>query len=169
MNIIYHIAVGAASSHLVVGEIKPQVVIASMLPDIFGLTYHYSKKLINSVKDTKGLNPVRIYRHFEKYPGFVNKADGVLYRSTHSLLGFAFFSICLIFLGVEPLWLVLLNYILHVFVDIPSHEGVWSTRLFYPLSDFHFEGSNWWESPKRSLTVWVLSFLVYLFGLLLLS
>ena len=68
-----------------------------------------------------------------------------LYRTTHSLFFVAI--IALIFLVFKRKYLILvLPYLLHVLFDIFTHCGLFGTRIFFPLSDFHVCGINYADS-----------------------
>ncbi|MBI4099854.1 hypothetical protein HY440_02500 [Candidatus Microgenomates bacterium] len=63
----------------------------------------------------------------------------VLYRATHSLFVPAF-----LWLVLPKKWRILaLPYLLHVLFDIFTHCGLFGTRIFFPLSDFHVCGINY--------------------------
>ncbi|MBU0597485.1 hypothetical protein KKF61_00635 [Patescibacteria group bacterium] len=50
--------------------------------------------------------------------------------------------------------IVTLPYYLHIIMDIFTHRGVWATRIFYPISNFHFQGHNWWKNKWISIVNW---------------
>ena len=67
----------------------------------------------------------------------------VMYSVSHSLIIFAliFLSISLIFR--KPLW-VMLTWLMHIIVDIPSHSyKFYPTPIFWPFSDWKFDGISW--------------------------
>jgi len=88
-----------------------------------------------------------------------------VYRYTHSLVPITVVTIILYFV-IPDYWFVTLPYYLHIFMDVFTHQKVWATRLFYPLSDFHIEGWNWWHNKWISLGNWialiVINFLFFL-------
>lgn len=66
----------------------------------------------------------------------------LLYRATHSLFVPAF-----LWLVLPKKWRVLaFPYLLHVLFDVFTHCGLFGTRIFFPLSDFHICGINYAES-----------------------
>lgn len=78
----------------------------------------------------------------------------VLYHATHSLLTA---GLVLGVLGVvaRPLVLPALAWPLHVVMDLFTHgNGVWQTLVFYPLSDWHITGLNWWQHPRVIMAYW---------------
>lgn len=78
----------------------------------------------------------------------------VLYHSTHSLL-MAGVLVLLLRLVARPLAIPALAWPLHLLMDSVSHgDGRWQTLLFYPLSDWHFDGLNWWQHPQLILLYW---------------
>lgn len=78
----------------------------------------------------------------------------VLYHTTHSLL---VAGLCVLILrAVAPrLAVCSLAWPLHILMDSVSHDdGWWQTLLFYPVSDWHYQGVNWWEHPNLILSYW---------------
>ena len=78
----------------------------------------------------------------------------VLYHCTHSL---AIAAVCLLLLRAMARWLVIpaLAWPLHIVMDSVSHgNGRWQTLMFYPVSDWHYHGINWWEHPGVMLLYW---------------
>lgn len=71
----------------------------------------------------------------------------IFYRSTHNLFAWGFFTVLLAIFA--PRYLILsIAYLSHILVDIPTHGGVFGTRIFYPLSDWHVESVNWIKSGR---------------------
>jgi hypothetical protein len=78
----------------------------------------------------------------------------VLYHSTHSLL-VAGLLVLILRAVARPLAIPALAWPLHILMDSVSHgEGRWQTLLFYPLSDWHVDGLNWWQHPEVILLYW---------------
>lgn len=101
--------------------------------------------------------------------GVVSRTDPTkfidLYRWTHSLLPLSL--VALVLLVFKRKWLILLApYLLHLLFDVPLHCGVFSTRLFYPLSDFHVCGinyaDNWWAWEVNYGILVGIFYLIYL-------
>lgn len=78
----------------------------------------------------------------------------VLYHSTHSLV-FAGFLLLVLRLMARPLVIPALAWPLHIVMDSFFHAtGWWQTMMFYPLSDWHYNGINWWQHPLMMLLYW---------------
>ncbi|MFA6098750.1 MAG: metal-dependent hydrolase [Patescibacteria group bacterium] len=77
----------------------------------------------------------------------------IVYRYAHSLLPITLLAAVLA-IFYPAWWLVTIPYYLHIFMDIFTHKGVWGTRLFYPISDFHIEGRDWWRNKWFSIVNW---------------
>ncbi len=79
----------------------------------------------------------------------------VLYHCTHSL-AIAGLLVLLLYAVARPLAIPALAWPLHIAMDSVSHgTGRWQTLLFYPFSDWHFDGLNWWETPGMMLVYWI--------------
>ncbi len=86
----------------------------------------------------------------------------ILYRWCHSLLPISLITGVL--LAFAPAWTVVaIPYYVHLLLDIPTHQGIWATRLFYPLSDAHIEGRDWWRHPWVSVGNWSVLVVVNLY------
>jgi hypothetical protein len=78
----------------------------------------------------------------------------LLYRLTHSLV-VAGLIVLLLRRVALPLAVPALAWPVHVVMDSFSHgDGHWQTLLFYPLSEWHFHGLNWWEHRGMMLAYW---------------
>lgn len=77
-----------------------------------------------------------------------------LYHSTHSLMIAGLFLLML-WLIARPLAIPALAWPLHIMMDSFSHgEGRWQTLMFYPFSDWHIHGVNWWQHPAMIMLYW---------------
>ncbi len=78
----------------------------------------------------------------------------VLYHCTHSLM-VAGLVVLVLRAIARPLSLPALAWPVHIVMDSVSHgTGRWQTLLFYPASDWHFDGLNWWQHPGLMLLYW---------------
>lgn len=102
------------------------------------------------------------YFKFLKEFAFSKKADDYyikVYYFSHSFIPITLVTLIIYF--VRPAWAVIaIPYYLHILVDIFSHRGIWATRIFYPFSNFHFEGRNWWQNNWISIGNWAVLILV---------
>ena len=96
---------------------------------------------------------------YVRYTGWFEGATSqgayrVPYQITHSLL-FAMLVSLATYLLFPPAWLVVaLAYFSHILIDIPTHEGDFATRIFYPITDFHFKRKNWATHPGLFFAFW---------------
>lgn len=71
-----------------------------------------------------------------------------LYYATHSLLIVAIMAAILLIFKHRRWLIFVAPYLLHLLFDIPTHCGLYATRLFFPFNDLHFcginYGSDWW-------------------------
>jgi len=78
------------------------------------------------------------------------------YHLWHSLLGAGIFFMLLLFLA-ERFWILILPFLLHIFVDLFTHQGYIWYRLFFPFVRYdinRISGINWWEHRW----IWVTNF-----------
>lgn len=76
-----------------------------------------------------------------------------VYYFSHSLIPITAVAIILYF--ISPAYtIIVIPYYLHIFLDIFTHQGVWATRLFFPISKFHFDGRNWWKNKWMTIGNW---------------
>lgn len=68
-----------------------------------------------------------------------------LYRTTHSLFFVAAIALAL-FVFKRKYLILILPYLLHVLFDVFTHCGIFGTRIFFPVSDFHMCGVNYADS-----------------------
>lgn len=119
-------------------------VLAGALPDIIPAVYgliRYRRKYVRALEKLSMAAEIN-HRYMR------------IYHWTHSLIPISVVAAALLL--VSPAWaMVTLPYYLHILLDIPTHHGVWATRLFYPFSDFHFAGGHdWWKNRWISLGNW---------------
>jgi len=103
-----------------------------------------------------------LFRHRKSYLKYLNKlafAEGAnddylkVYHFFHSFVPISLFTFVLSFVNSSYL-IITIPYYLHILMDIFTHQGVWATKIFYPLSNFHFEGYNWWKHKWASIGNW---------------
>lgn len=79
-----------------------------------------------------------------------------LYRYVHSLL-VAFAACGILRLVWRPLWVPSLAWPLHLLMDsLTHHAGKFGTTLFYPLTDWAYEGWPWWHHNGVFQAYWLL-------------
>lgn len=78
----------------------------------------------------------------------------VLYHCSHSLV-FAGLFLLLLWRLSRSLAVSALAWPLHIVMDSFTHsDGRWQTLIFYPFSDWHYHGLNWWQNPDLILLYW---------------
>ncbi len=110
-----------------------------ILPALYELARHPVKFIRNLINKSLADNPSAMYLR--------------IYHWAHSLLPISGVSLVLVIFAPTRLVLVI-PYYLHIFMDIFTHRGKWATRIFYPISDFHFEGMDWWRHHWISFANW---------------
>lgn len=78
------------------------------------------------------------------------------YFFMHSFLAVALVAF-VIWLVAPKLLPAVSGWVLHIFMDIPMHDGEFSTRFLYPLTDFSVSGLNW--TDYRVLPIMYLLFI----------
>jgi len=96
---------------------------------------------------------------------FFREMDGdamVSYRYAHSLITALLVS-GLIFLSVRKLLIPSLSWPLHLLMDMFTHgDGKYRTTLFYPLTDWGFDGISWWRHPWLTGFIWLMLPMIWL-------
>ncbi|MFH1207562.1 MAG: hypothetical protein V1668_03065 [Patescibacteria group bacterium] len=110
-----------------------------IIPALYELVRHPRKYIRGLVSKSLGDNPSDAYLH--------------IYHWAHSLLPISFVTI-IVSIFTPTGWMLAAPYYLHIFLDIFTHRGRWATRIFYPVSDFHFEGFDWWRYNWISIANW---------------
>ncbi len=155
MDFLYHASTGIIISKALTGKPSAVVTLFAVLPDLVGfvghsfLMYKYAhrnkpfwKTLLVEIQKTT----------------FYNGLDKMSYRIAHSLFTWALTSL-LLYLFFPRIWLACsLAYFSHILIDIPTHDGAFAQRLFYPFSDWHIQGKYW--TTNRNLIIFFWSLLI---------
>lgn len=81
------------------------------------------------------------------------------YLHMHSLFFAGLISLALYI--IHPPWLILMKaWFLHIGIDIFTHREWFATRPFYPLSNWHVDAFNWFESPLRYAGIVISAFVL---------
>ena len=150
MDAVSHGAWGATlvRSRSLVGWAVLTGLLPDLLPAIYGI-YRYRLAFFKDMTD----------QSFANHP---EHTYVILYRWCHSLIPISILTG--ITLAFAPSWTVLaIPYYLHLLLDIPTHQGIWATRLFYPLSDAHIDGRDWWRHSWVSIGNWAVIIGINLF------
>ncbi len=141
MDIAFHIASSAMLSIAVTGRVLPEAIIFGVLPDIIGSTPFY----VAAIKKSKNFKESSKKFLKETFHGYT---DRLAYKITHS------FSVTplIIFLAAlffrESWYLGVMAYLLHLLVDIPTHNKHFSLELFFPISHFKFKFGKYWKKDN---------------------
>jgi hypothetical protein len=109
---------------------------------------------------TLGVSPTPDFSHGTPPESTIPDYVHALYNVTHSLLVFLAIFLVVWLLRKQPLW-ELGAWGLHVLVDIPTHSyAFFPTPVFWPLSDWKFDGWQW-MTPEILIPNWVLLSLLY--------
>jgi len=153
MDVLYHGIVGFAIAKTLGPRYEAAGVLAAIAPDIAGsIPYFYFKLQEVSTKS------VKIFVHdfvgmFGKNK-FKNNIDRIPYQTTHSLFFAALVSI-FAYIFFRPAWpVVSLSYISHILIDIPTHDGDFTTYFLFPFSRMHVNGKNWAKNPGIFFAFW---------------
>lgn len=159
MDILYHAIVGAGISKAMTGSYSYGAVISSVLPDLIGtIPYFYLK-----VRKAEKRSLVGFFRSFltsVHTNTFDRDLDRIMYRVTHSLFSAGLYA-GVMYLCTPGIWLVpSLSYLSHILIDIPTHEGDFATRIFYPVSGFYIEARSWSQSYRSFVGFWTILILI---------
>lgn len=161
MDILYHAASGIAIAKSMHAPEFGGAALSAMLPDILGIIPFYAIKFMEASPAPK-TTFIKKYTRLLLSNKFANTFDAAVYRTTHSLYAAGAFAIIMYIFFREQWVLYSASYLSHILIDIPTHQGDFATRIFYPSSDFHFRGSNWSTHPKRFLSFWLTLVLIML-------
>ncbi|NLB54572.1 MAG: hypothetical protein GX811_02185 [Lentisphaerae bacterium] len=119
-----------------------------LFPDIISIGPHFVYSLL-----------------FDNSMGFQAVPDFVftIYKYTHSLL-IASALILLVSLFNRTFALTMLAWPFHIVTDMFTHApGPFGTRVFYPISDFAFPGSDWWKNGYLTTLPILIMIVVWIF------
>lgn len=96
---------------------------------------------------------------------FFHELDGdamVSYRCAHSMITAMLVS-GMVFFSVRKLFIPSLAWPLHLLTDMFTHgDGKYRTTLFYPLTDWGFDGISWWQHPWMTAVIWLMLPVIWL-------
>lgn len=162
MDVLYHGLTGFLIAKYTGSPYVSLAALSAMIPDLVGATpYYYFKfkkepphSIIAFIKSTWKFSRLNI---------FDNTTDQSIYHMTHSFITCGIIT-ALSYIFLRSAWVVIgLSYLSHILIDIPTHEGDFATRIFYPFSDIHVESKNWANDLRRSLLFWGVLFVALLF------
>lgn len=130
------------------------ITIVSNLPDLLGAVPIWIEDGIIYVREFSRDGFEGIKRAHIRMPA-PKKGYLAEYYLAHSFLAWGIFTFLLYIL--YPSYLILsLAYLGHLAVDIPSHSGIFGTRIFYPFSDWYVNSVSWIHSRKAIIINYVL-------------
>lgn len=120
----------------------------AILPDLASVGIYFLNLILNSQAPT-----------FHYLPRYVFS----LYNVTHSF--FIAALACLILRKAwKPLFIPSLAWIFHIVLDIFTHgRGRFQTPFLWPLSEYAFDGLNWWQNHWVAATYWGVLPLLWMF------
>lgn len=159
MDILYHAIVGAGISKAMTGSYSSVAILSAVLPDLIGtIPYFYLKVRKAEKRSINGF--IRSFLTSVQTNTFDRGLDRALYRTTHSLISAGLYA-AVMYLLTPGVWLVnSLSYLSHILIDIPTHEGDFATRIFYPLSNFYIEARSWSLSYRSFVGFWTILILI---------
>lgn len=113
-----------------------------IMPDIFSMGVRFVVFRLNGT-------PGHFFGNFDEN-------DMMLYRYMHSMITGAV-VVLIARLAYKPLFIPSLAWLVHVLLDSLTHNlGKWRTTLFYPITDWAFEGLAWWRYEEVVMTYWII-------------
>jgi len=115
-----------------------------VFPDLFAFTIPFVwmiwNRVVNKV-DFSQMRPENIEPLVNHLP--VYQLAGMLYNISHSLIIFFIIFGIVWLLFRKPIW-VMMGWLFHILIDIPTHSyEFYPTPIFWPLSDWKFNGILW--------------------------
>ena len=164
MDPLFHVISGVLIAKMLPGDHVIAGVIATNVPDILSVPYAYGVKVGKARKDTLA-HFVADIKRFETSGVAADPSIIPVYQYSHSLFVWVGISIFM-YLFARPLWpIITIGHLFHILADIPSHQGDYATRLFYPISQWHVPwGRNWTSDRIVFFGMWA----ILLFDIILL-
>lgn len=155
MDLLYHAAVGVIIAKATSSDAYVSTALFSTMPDLIGATPFFINKLKHADTTTAKSYISDILRFTQRDEYFAT-FDKHAYLLSHSLLAVTVVAF-ITYIYDPSLWhWWTLAYASHLFIDIPTHRGGFSTRLFYPFANWHIEGENWAKSISLFVTFWTI-------------
>ncbi|MBW2977342.1 hypothetical protein KY331_00705 [Candidatus Woesearchaeota archaeon] len=162
MDVLFHMILGMIISKQIFQNYSLVIIIASILPDLIGTSCNEVLKITHSLKKSFK-NFFTNYMKYTRQMSFFGKTDRFLYKFMHSFTSWLIFS-SIIFIFFRNLFIIAsLAYLLHIIIDISTHDKQFTLELFYPFSKFQIEGRSWRQDWGIFLTYWAILILVILF------
>lgn len=111
-----------------------------IFPDLFAFTLPFFFSFYKTI--IEGDQFVSFATRHQVADGFT--LSSILYQYSHSLIIFIFIFIVIWAIKKRPPW-VMLGWVLHIILDIPSHSvSFFPTPFLFPISNYHFPyGVSW--------------------------
>lgn len=111
--------------------------------------------LFGIVPDLISFSPIFIYRFFADVDFFTligSRSWIALYSSnsynyTHSLVLWAALIFIVTAIRKWKIWWPMFGGVLHILIDIPSHDGFYNTPFLFPISEYRFTHGIFWGNP----------------------
>ncbi len=155
MDVLYHAATGVVISKATGSPHLLPAAISAVLPDLIGALPFYFYKLQRISQEPKEKRWKSLYPWLMTN-AFDNDLDATVYRATHSLFAAAIFAAATNIVFPDMWGTLALSYLSHIIIDIPTHEGDFATKIFYPVSHAHLLGSNWAANRKLFFRYWAI-------------
>ncbi|MFH0951967.1 MAG: hypothetical protein V1838_02125 [Patescibacteria group bacterium] len=148
MDIISHGLWGAAVAP------QKELIISSMIsgivPDLWTIPFLLRYAFV------KRLRKMSLSEFWNTIPPELHK----LYHYFHSFVILVVIAVIMVWL-FKVIWWLLLPWLIHLVLDIFSHQGDLRAKMFYPLSKYRFRSfTNWFESPVLTIVNWVVVLII---------
>ncbi len=160
MDVLFHLVSGLMLAKIFQNENVLAVLIFSVLPDLLGAAYFNLLCIKNAPK--KSL--VKFIGEWKRRSHFYGTWDKFAYRITHSIVGWVFIT-SLAYLFLKNFEILSLAYLIHILIDLPTHEGEISPRLFYPFHDWSIHGLYWATNIRILFLFWACLMLLMVYHL----
>lgn len=161
MDVLYHGLTGLIISKAISGEYMTSAAVFAVLPDLLGaLPYQYQK-----IKHSSKKSLAQFIKDFIKFTGrdtFFGRLDKLTYRVSHSLIFYGLLTLILWSISKNHWWILSLSYLSHIGIDIFTHQGEFSQRLLFPISDWHITGKSWTRHGGTYVFFWIVLGLLFL-------
>jgi len=161
MDIAFHAVSGIVASRVLgVDNVYPAILV-SVLPDVLGgIPYQFHK--IEYIYKNKKENFINDFIKLSKKGEYIKNIDKISYLWTHSLLLlFLIIPLCLLLFNQYTI-IVVFSFVIHIIIDLFTHDKHNSHQPFYPISNFFVNGRNWLKDRRIFGFFWIFLLVIVL-------
>lgn len=122
-----------------------------VLPDLFSFSPVFIYSFLFD-KSESIFNPTTIWAHYAKES----------YNYTHSIVIFVLVTLIVAAIRKWKVWWPMFGWLIHILIDIPTHQGFYETPFLFPISSYRFTHGISWGEPHFMIVNYSALALVYI-------